>query len=381
MSADLAALYDEAAERLVLREAYYPRHEEPEWTRLRATLDAISTRLWERASRERAQRPPDELGALVDCPIFVLGYYKSGTTLLIDLLDGHPELIALPGESWHFAGEARLLSRDREVTLRELHARSIWNAITPNGLPPRWLLGHATADADPYDRFGRLLVAFARSRPTRDPLAAAAQALAAVAGGSPRHWVEKTPTHEFYVDRILSAYPDARFIHIVRDPRSNMNSIAQFGAKVVDFSTGTAELRRSYRAALAGKARLGGRYSVVRYEELVTDTEAVMRSVADALDISYDERLLVPTSLGCPATANAGRPDRRVSGTVHTLSVDRTSGLGRRERLLLESLAGPPARALGYDISSGSRSVALAARGVLFARYRIARALRSRLRG
>lgn len=380
MSADLAALYAEAAERLVLREAYYPRHEEPEWSRLRETLDAISTRLWEHASCERAQPPPDDLGALVERPIFVLGYYKSGTTLLIDLLDGHPELIALPGESWHFARDADRSGRNGEATLRELHARSIWNAITPNGLPPRWLLGYPTADADPYDRFGRLLVAFARSQPTRDPLAAAAQALAVVTGASPRHWVEKTPTHEFYVDRILSAYPDARFVHIVRDPRSNMSSIAQFGAKVVDPPTGAAELCRSYRAALAGRARLGRRYSVVRYEELVTDTEAVMCSVADALGISYNERLLVPTSLGGPATANAGRPERRVSGAVHALSVDRTSGLGRRERLVLESLAGRPARALGYDISSGSRPVALAARGALFARYRIAPALRSRHR-
>lgn len=380
MAGDLAALYEDAAARLVRRADYYPRHEEPEWGKLWETLETIAARLWERASQEPGRRPPDELEPLANRPIFVLGYYKSGTTLLIDLLDGHPDLIALPGESWHFAGSAAPSTRDREVTLRELHARSIWNAITPNGLPPRWLLGDPGPEADPYDRFGRLLVAFARAQPFRDPLGATAQALAAVTGASPRQWVEKTPTHEFYLDRILSAYPEARFVHIVRDPGSTMRSIAQFGAKVVDASTGAAELRRSYRAALTGRARLGDRYTVVRYEELVTDTEAVMRSVAEALGISYHERMLVPTSLGAPATANAGRPERRVTGAVHTLSVDRASGLGRRERLVLEALTGRPARELGYSISRGSWAVAVAARAALFVRYRIAPALSVRRR-
>ena len=375
-AAGLASLYEKAAEQLVRREGYYPRHEEPEWSRLWATLEAIAARLWERAASEPARRPPDDLTALGDRPVFILGYYKSGTTLLLDLLDGHPELIALPGESWYFDRLAAASASDREAWLRKLHARSIWNTITPNGLPPRWLLGLPTADSDPYDQVGRLLVAFARSQPERDPLAAVAQALAVITGATPRLWVEKTPTHEFYVDRILSTYPGARFLHVVRDPRSNMTSIANFGAAVVDPSTGAAELARSFRAALAGRSRFGTRYTIVRYEDMVTDTEAVMRSIADALDIAYDDRLLIPTSLGGPATANAGRPERRVAGAVHSLSVDRISGLRRRDRLVLEALAGRPGRELGYDMAAGSRVIALMARTALFARYRIAPALR-----
>lgn len=368
---DPLSLYELLDRRLARREEYYPRREEPEWTQLQDAIATVADRLWVTASLEPAHDPPAELEGLAERPVFILGYYKSGTTLLLNLLDGHPELIALPGEFRYFTtfDDGRL---GREDALRRLHALAVRNVITPYGLQPRWLLGNPSSEMDRYEEFGRRLVAFARARGSRHMLAAVAQALAAVTRTTPRLWVEKTPTQEFHLDRILAAYPQARFVHIVRDPYSTIESIKDFrpDTPIVDVLEGASELSRSFAAAVAGR-RLGDRYTVVHYEQLVTETEATMREVAEALGIAYDESLRTPTALGVPATANAGRRENRLSGVVHALSLTGGSGLRWRERIAVEALVGRSGQALGYDTRIAGAAAKLTARTALFARYRI----------
>jgi hypothetical protein len=359
--------YEGLERELALREGYYPERKEPEWSALQERLADVTATLWARASAEPARTPPPELAQLAEQPVFVLGYYKSGTTLLLNLLDGHPELLALPGESRHFTSGA-------PSNLRALHAHWIRNTITPYGIPPRWLLGMPNDEGDPYDDFGRCLAAFARGRGESDLLAAVAQALAVATRSTARLWVEKTPTTEFHIDAILAAYPAARFVHIVRDPKATIDSIGRYDSDmpIVDPLTGAAELARSFRVALAEPERLGDRYTVISYEELVSDTAATMEHIASRLGIAFDTVLLRPTVLGLPATANAGRSERRVSGTVHTFSL-RSSALSRPNRAVVEALTGREARALGYDSDTGSKVVALTARVKLLLRYRIVR--------
>jgi hypothetical protein len=372
---DIGAHYETLDEQLQRRADYYPAHREPDWSRLQGALAAATRLLWAGAAGAEPEQPTTALESLAEHPIFVVGYYKSGTTLLLSLLDGHPELIALPGESRHFTSfvprTAGLAAEDR---IRELHAAVVRNAITPYGLPPHWLLGRPLEEsADPYDVLGKRLVGLARARGSRDLLGVTAQALAIVTGGSPRLWVEKTPLHELHVDEIVAAYPEARFIHVLREPHSTIESIVRFdaGRPLVDPLTGSSELAQSFAAARAGRTRLGERYLLVRYDELVTDTRGTMERLASCLDVAFDERLLTPTTLGLPSTANAGRPERRVSGAVHTLSLGDTRSEPLRRRMLVDALVGQNARALGFETPRGNPVVALAARAALFARYRI----------
>jgi hypothetical protein len=361
-------LYEELDRCLARRIDYYPAHLEPEWGTLQQTLAHVLERLWADAAAAPDGRTTPELNLLAERPIFVVGYYKSGTTLLLNLLDGHPDLVALPGESRHFTARAEA------DPIRQLHATTLRNAITPYGLPPLWVLGLPwETTTDPYDTLGKNVVGFAGGRGEQDLLAAAAQALAVATGASPRHWVEKTPTHELHVDEIVAAYPQARFVHVLREPHSTVESIARFdtGRPIADPLTAAAELSRSFAAALDGRRRLGDRYQLVRYDELVTDTRGTMERLAAGLGIAFDERLLVPTTLGRPSTANAGRSERRVSGAVHQLSLGDAGGASKRRRMLIDSVVGENARALGFDTNRGSALVAIAARGALFARYRI----------
>src|SRR5690242_3724778 len=75
----------------------YPRRVEPAWSDLLAAIEAFAARL-----RDEVDPVPAPLPDYYGRPIFVVGHRKTGTTLVQELLDGHPQLAVLPGESNHF---------------------------------------------------------------------------------------------------------------------------------------------------------------------------------------------------------------------------------------------------------------------------------------
>ena len=104
-----------------------------------------------------------------------------------ELLDGHPQLAVLPGESNHFH---TFLPRDPERIAADAQRWWLLRLITPSGIPPFWALGRPwEADADPYAVFTQRLLGLVAANPGRDVLGLAAVALAP---GERTAWVEKT---------------------------------------------------------------------------------------------------------------------------------------------------------------------------------------------
>jgi hypothetical protein len=103
----------------------------------------------------------------------------------------------------------------------------------------------------------------------------AAQVLAAIAATKPDAHVllEKTPGHAFVWRDIARIFPDALFLHLVRDPRAVIASL--FAAKqewesgdwIPTRITGACEFWRQHVTS-AASAKQTGRYHEVRYEDL-----------------------------------------------------------------------------------------------------------------
>ncbi len=105
---------------------------------------------------------------------------------------------------------------------------------------------------------------------------------------------EKTPQHWSRLDRILSLFPDARVIHICRDPRdvtAGLMSMWWWGGRSV---RRTARYwRKALLAAEALDQRLGpDRHRIVRYEDLVANPESVLHDVATLLGVGFDPAML-----------------------------------------------------------------------------------------
>ena len=243
--------------------------------------------------------------ALAARPVFVCGAHRSGTTLLHDLLDGHPALAVLPSEaSWYGNFRERMARLPADEAASLLGQAWLRRLVNPNNQPPFWLLGRASGA--PYVAFARRLLAWLPAGPEPRseawPLAAVALAYAGHSGGVTR-WVEKTPGAERHLDRIWVGFPDAKVIHVVRAPRDVAASHKALIARANDKATGMVPalwaLTGSYRiAAHRARRESPARYRIVRYEDLVARREQVMRELADFLAIAPHEALLRPTSAG-----------------------------------------------------------------------------------
>lgn len=345
----------------------FPRRVEPLFGTLQASLHELADRLRVAAGRVAPEHPPAEL---VAAPAFVCGYYRSGTTLMAGLLQGHPDVVSLPSESRYFGQwRRRLASLPEEEMLADLHDGWIRRAVSPDGLPPFWSLGRPWEDGDDrYAAFTRALFAYTAGRkPSDDLLGIVAAAFAQ--GMNPRLWAEKTPTNEFHVPEIVAAYQNARFVHMVRDPRATLASIKAWnrGQHLVSVPAAAVELRKSFEAACTNVERIGAdRYLVVRYEDLVTEPEREMRRVASFLGLDWSDVLVTPST-----TANSSNAERRVQGRIHGLS--ETASAGRVADAIGCAFAAEPARVLGYDLPRGSEAVALATRAYLSVTTRLRR--------
>src|SRR5436190_19524223 len=116
-------------------------------------------------------------------PIFVMGCWRSGTTFLARSLGQHPSIAHFPNETAVLRGFFRWLEDGVEASTEE-------KAAIGRRFVSGWL--------DSYRR----------------------------TTGKPRV-LEKTPPNVLVMNWLLACFPDARFLHIVRDPRAVVSSMQE----------------------------------------------------------------------------------------------------------------------------------------------------------
>jgi hypothetical protein len=233
------------------------------------------------------------------------GHPKSGTSLLLSLLDGHPELVALPEETKYFRA---IHGRDDLRTAEALLARTRIGRLgraRAEALAQGRDYGHV--DAARFER--ELAERLVGNREPAELLPAAALAWAAASGAGPgRYWVEKTPLHEHALDTALDLWPDLLAIYVVRDPRDvHASFLAKRSERGRGLSVLTSALR--IRRSLAAWRRFADRHAqhcwTVGYEDLVREPERVTREIASFLGIEWRSELLQPSLAGRSWTGNS----------------------------------------------------------------------------
>lgn len=198
---------------------------------------------------------------LYERAIFLIGAPRSGTTWLQQLLALHPS-IATAGEMHVFCEGVGTLFDNHEGTDR-YSGLSGW--VTR---PELVTLVRALVD-------GLML----RLRDTSRPAAT--------------HVLDKTPNHVPYAARLAETYPDAAYVHIIRDGRAAAASAQRLWSHSADYRTAARNVSRWHDAVLDCRRHLAaGRYVEVRYEDLLADTVGGLGRIYDVIGLPYDERFL-----------------------------------------------------------------------------------------
>jgi hypothetical protein len=167
-------------------------------------------------------------------------------------------------------------------------------------------------------------------------------------------WGDKTPIYASYLDLIHRIFPQAQFVHIIRDGRdvalSMLDKWGQTELHVDLYFAARSWLRRIRQARRIG-IQLGSElYYEMRYEHLVGDPEVELRSLCNFLSETYVPDMARPHLLG---------RERIQLGSFHEAireppSSSRT-GRWRREmsladQRLFQHVAGDLLIELGYDL-------------------------------
>lgn len=162
-------------------------------------------------------------------------------------------------------------------------------------------------------------------------------------------WGDKTPLNAYSVERIRWVFPEARFVHVVRDGVDVVHSYLESGL-IGDLEEAALRWRTSVESVLAFARRHPRSCHEVRYEELVAEPERVAEEVCRFLGIAFSSSMVHSTD-HVDEMADLARYDyyRGVGEPITTDSV----GRGRRvlvaeERRALRPLIGPLLERLGY---------------------------------
>jgi hypothetical protein len=270
-------------------------------------------------------------------PFFVVGSARSGTTLLRVMLERHPD-VAIPPES-HFIpklwerrgryGAGDRLERPREF-LRDLASDSRFRS---------WDLP-IQAVADELE-----LV----ERPTFAQGIEAAFVAFAKADGKTR-WGDKTPKYVDHIPLISRLFPDARFVHLVRDGRDVALSVLDMERLHAHAATAAKVWARQVAGGReAGRALGDERYLELRYEDLLEDGPGEIRRVCAFLGIPFRQAMLKHED------GALERIPERQRGMHRRISLPPTKGLrdwrsqmSSDELAEWEAVAGPQLEAFGY---------------------------------
>lgn len=104
---------------------------------------------------------------------------------------------------------------------------------------------------------------------------------------------EKTPRHMLQISEILESYPSAKIITLFRDPRAKAYSEikAPFGSPSVQISTN--RWRKYVRVHERFEKQLpSNQYMMIRYTDMITDTEETLKKICNFLGVRFEEQML-----------------------------------------------------------------------------------------
>lgn len=207
-------------------------------------------------------------------PIFVVGVWRSGTTLLYSLLNQHRDIRLFYESDLPVLWPMFRLPWERKAWREKWE---YWNSgLSRHDLEPSTLEGPVSSLADAMERAGREFAA--QKGKTR--------------------WGCKSPSYYDRMDFLYEEFPDARFIVIWRDPEEVCLSVIKARATALWFT----RPGMTHKAILAARTlktqtdkliRMGAFVHQLHFKDLLQNTDSTMRGICEFLQLPFDPAMTV----------------------------------------------------------------------------------------
>lgn len=214
-------------------------------------------------------------------PIFLVGCPRSGTTLLQSLLSAHPEIASFPESKFFQCLLPAEQSRRRKL------------GIISHQLKP-WLETYFTQDL----KHPEMLRYFPKLPLMKLYTQQFFKVLSMLAAEQGKNIVlEKTPQHIFYLEQIITYFPDSKIIHLIRKGEDVVASLYEATHKYPQYWDGVWELDQCidwWNRAV----RISQYYAdypnhiLVSYEQLLENPERVLQNICQFLQLHYHPAMI-----------------------------------------------------------------------------------------
>ncbi len=236
-------------------------------------------------------------------PIFVVGQPRTGTTLVERIIVAHSQVHSA-GELRQFGHCLRRLGNYQEATLQSPKLAEMGASVDPQ------MLGNAYL-----------------------------QTTAKLRGDTPR-FVDKLPPNYLYIPLILKALPNAKIVHLRRNPMDAcFASFKQLFADAYPHSYEQGEMARHharyYELMNTWRERFGDRFLDIAYEDTAADLEPNARRLIEYLELPWEDACLdFHEQSGAVTTASSVQ----VRQPAHTRSIGRWRRYERQLSPMREAL-------------------------------------------
>ncbi len=219
---------------------------------------------------------PEGIGSSTKLPIFVIGFVRTGSTLLERVLDAHP-LIVGTGEDSVFNGRLEQIRNEIVKTSVSGDTEELMDVVeeladsVANDMRDRWKAIDANTSPQDGSRKERV---------------------------QPKRFVDKMLTNYFNVGFIHMLFPNALILHVARNPMDVLWSAYkhEFPAGGLDYTSefeSLASMYHMYREIIRHwDQALPGRVTHVRYEDMVHDMPGIAKAIIEATGLPWDESVL-----------------------------------------------------------------------------------------
>ena len=289
-------------------------------------------------------------------PVFFVGAPKSGTTFLFSLFDNHPATVSLLETG--------------------LFGLKLWDGMTEGEFERQfakylkyWSTAENPSSANlDIEAVTQRAMALRREFPGRSLhricleaiLEGAIEQVDVARYQGLTHFVEKTPRHYNTIEELFRAYPNARVVHVVRDPRDNYLALKRWMRRKNELDFHPLAFLRDRVLSGLSQARInaekyGPQYKIVFYEDLLVHQDRLIRPICDWIELPWDDCLMEPSMQGLPYGGNSGKEE--LAGKLHAFD-RRPIGrwkkeLSAREVVLLDQVIRASGLEAKYDVRAG----------------------------
>ncbi len=265
-------------------------------------------------------------------PIFISGLRKSGTSMVKNLLDNHPALFMFPPNEFHFFTFTHYYNLGRKPKHKKIRKKPMPEVIE-QVCESKWFNPWKRLTNVDWDEFVDIeqlhaLIKASRAASYRELFIDIARAMAtattAFDGNLESHrFTCKGVQQEEFFPELREWFPDLKMIYVLRNPYAQLNSAInnmrhgrkgfeeklRVGVNVSNLDTSfkypylgprLRQMRVSYYFMRRYAELCPSSFYILKYDDLLLDTEGAMRRLCDFLELEFHENLLEVTVCGKP---------------------------------------------------------------------------------